>query len=195
MTAQAYEADRALVARVLANDPRAYEELSVRLAPVIDGRLARARARYPAIAGSADDLRQELMMALLDDNCAVLRTYEGRSALSTWIYAIATRFFFRRGRREDHRAQRISTEEPAEQLGSGEASPELQALRGEQIRGVRSALAELEQDEQLMLKMLYESDASSETVGRVLGISDAGVRMKKRRLLAKLARVLEGLWP
>jgi RNA polymerase sigma factor (sigma-70 family) len=191
----AHEQDLALVRRVLEKDARAYQELQAVIAPVVDKRLRRARDLYPAIRANAEDLRQELYMLLVENDFALLRSYEGRSALSTWIYAIATRFFFRRARWETNRAERTERRDRGSKLGAPDVSPEAATMRIEQIDGVRAAIAGLSDEEQILVKMIYETEASASVVGRVLGISDAGVRMKKKRVLAKLAEMLAGLWP
>ncbi len=188
-----YHEDVALVARVLAREDGAHDALVARLTPVVQERANAAARRFALPDDRRDDLVQELWVMLGEHNYRVLRSYAGRSLLTTFAYAIATRFFFRRARKlHDSEAKRPTAELPVS-LEDPAPSPLSEAARRSEASRVREVVEALDDDDRYLLHMFYEQDATAELVGRSLGISPAGVRMKKRRLLARLGKKLAAL--
>ncbi|MEQ8280685.1 MAG: sigma-70 family RNA polymerase sigma factor [Deltaproteobacteria bacterium] len=186
-----YREDEALVARVLAREDGAHDALVARLTPVVQERANAAARRFALTDDRRDDLVQELWVMLGEHDYRVLRSYAGRSLLTTFTYAIATRFFFRRARKL--RDTRIPTAEVPTSLEDPAPSPLNEAARRSEAARVREVVEALGDDDRFLLHMFYEQDATAELIGRSLGISAAGVRMKKRRLLAKLGKKLAAL--
>ena len=188
--------DVQLIRRVVAGEDGAYPAFMAIAEPVVDRRLRRAMERFPTSSLKSEDLKQEFFMMLLDRDYKVLRSFEGRSALTTFIHAIATRFFWRRAR-DTMRQQTLTIVDDTQMttLPDPAPSPQEHALRKSQVAAVRAALAELSDTDLVLVKMLFEQDSNAVTVARLLGISAAGVRMKKKRLLAKLEVQLAHLNP
>ena len=178
--------DVELIQRVVAGQDGAYEAFMAVAEPVVDRRLRRAMNRFPAASLKAEDLKQEFFMMLLDRDYKVLRSYEGRSKLTTFIHAIATRFFWRRARETVRKQTTVVDDAKVATLPDPAPSPQEYALRRSQVDAVRAVLADLSDSDLVLVKMLFEQDSNATTVARLLGITAAGVRMKKKRLLAKL---------
>ncbi len=81
-----------------------------------------------------------------------------------------------------------------EQPDERESAEALQ-MRKTEIREVRSAIANLPSQDRLLLAMVFEQGLPAREIGQSLGLTPSGVRMKKQRLLRKLAKRLKGLWP
>lgn len=181
--------------RVAGREPGAHAELEARIAGIVSSCLKRALAGKGLESHEAD-LRQAFSLFLLERDARVLRTYRGDAALTTWIHAVAGRFFRAQVKRlAAEQARRSDGDDPEGAAGPDPENPEGQSLRRDQIEGVREVLGSLSDSERLLLALMYEQDAPARVVAQSLGVTPAGVRMKKKRLLEKLARRLEGLWP
>lgn len=180
MLAGSHENDQLLVARALARDPAALIALDARV---------RQAAAHAARRGRLDeaDLHQSLHLALFERDAHLLQSYAGRAALTTWLTAIARRMAWRQSREQEHPQLPDSQEETE--------SPERATLRADTITGVRGVLDALPEDERLLLKLLVENETPAHVVAAALGITPDGVRMRKMRLLRKLADKLKGWWP
>jgi len=186
--------DLALVARVIDGDEGAFSELQSHTRGIVESCLSRTRKRWPDAIGEGGDVRQEFYTMLIDRDYRVLRGYRGEAALTTWIHTLAIRFFYRRARKLQKSVHYSLDDQHTPPEAAGE-SPERLHLQAEQIEGVREVLGRLSTEERVLLKLLFEEDAPTHVVGQALGITAAGVRMKKKRLLKKLTKKLKDLWP
>jgi RNA polymerase sigma-70 factor (ECF subfamily) len=94
-----------------------------------------------------------------------LPRFEGRSALSTWVYQIACRTIWRlRRRRDEHRVGRL---DEGIELESGE-SPVDRAAASEQERMLWAAVAKLEPRQAMAIELHYRRGMSVEEVGAIL---------------------------
>lgn len=189
-----HASDLALIRAVIRREDGAFANLEAKTEGIVGACLTKAIARWPAMRTERDDLAQSFEVFLVEDDFRVLRTYAGRAALTTWIHSVAIRFFYRKARRLS--AHKTTPLEPntLALVRDSAADPEARAVANAQLNGVRKAIAECTADEQAMLRLIYEQELPAHDVGKILGISGAGVRMKKKRLLARLASRLEGLW-
>ena len=112
VSVHAHHGDQGLVAAVLARTPGAQARLDAHLDVAIERCLARLLARWPEAAADRADLRQGLALHLVRDDCRVLRSYRGEARLTTWVHAVATRYFHQEIQRLV-RAQRAPAGEPA----------------------------------------------------------------------------------
>ncbi len=185
--------DRDLVAAVVAGEPGAYERLRERVARVVSGCLANVTGAAPWLRRHEPDLRQGFELMLVADDFRVLRSFAGRSALTTWIHVLATRYFRRQAGRLRAREAPLVEGTLPERVEAAEASPEAARLRREREELARAMVASLPDRDQVLLAMIYEQGLDSVEVARALGLSASGVRMRKARLLERLARRFEGI--
>ena len=184
--------DLALIQRVIAGDQAAHRIFMEHTGRITRKCLANVRGRCPWIQAEEADLLQRFTLMLLENDHRVLRSYAGQSRLTTWIYVIATRFFQRQAGKL--KREEVALEPGRDQPDEAESAETLQ-MRKAQIQGVRKVLSALSPQERLMLTMTYEQGLPAHEVGKMMGLTESGVRMKKQRLLKKLAKRLKGLWP
>ncbi len=186
------EDDLARVRAVIRGEDGAFERLKQDTAGIVMSCLGRAIAKRPASRPDRDDLLQSFYLFLLQDECRVLTTYSGRAALTTWMHSVAIRFFFRQTARIERRVHTPIDEASARELPTDAPNPEEATLTTARVTAVRALLDGLPDDDRVMLKLMYEQEASATVVGEVLSLSAPAVRMKKKRLFARLAAKLGG---
>jgi RNA polymerase sigma-70 factor, ECF subfamily len=113
--------DRALVARCLADEPGAFEELYRRFAP----RVFTLACRMTGSRASAEDLMQEVFLLVYRK----LGGFKGEAALGTWIYRLATNCCLDFLRSRHHRFDQASEELDEGTAPAGGDSP----LRAERL--------------------------------------------------------------
>lgn len=187
--------DRLLVERAIRGDSGAFDALRRHIEPAVRRCLARVIKAWPEVAGEAEDLRQALEVHLVEHDARVLRSYRGEASLDTWVHAVATRFFFRRASRWTAKSRALRSEGEVDTLSTEDDSPEQSTLRNQRRRRVRAALDACSDDERLLYAMLFEQGVDAVRLADALGTKPSTIRMRKKRLLDKLARRLEGLWP
>ncbi len=186
--------DLALVQKVIAGDNDAHQLFMEQAQKIAQKCFANVRRRSPWVSQEEADLLQRFWLMLLDKERRVLRTYSGQARLTTWLYVLATRFFQREAgqlKRLNNALDSKTSQEPLDERESAETTQ----MRRTEIREVRNALARLPSQDRLLLAMLFEQDLPAHEIGQTLGLTPSGVRMKKQRLLKKLAKRLKGLWP
>lgn len=181
--------DRELIARCIAGEAAAWEELVRRHVDLLSHTV---RGSLGAAAGPAEveDVLQALFLRLWDDGRRRLRGFEGRCRLSTWLAACARRLAIDRRRRrreipsgagEDGRSEDASPPSLLAELRAPGPGPEEAALAGE----VEGALRRLPERDRLLLRLVYWDGASYEEAARFLGappnsVSPWIVRAKER---------------
>lgn len=114
------QGDRALVARCLADEPGAFEELYRRFAP----RVFTLACRMTGSRVSAEDLMQEVFLLVYRK----LGGFKGEAALGTWVYRLATNCCLDFLRSRHHRFDQAS-----EELDEGAPPPTGGPLRAERL--------------------------------------------------------------
>lgn len=183
--------DLAIVESVIRGEAGAHDLFLEKTQRVVDACFANLAARSPWLRNDEADLKQRFQLMLLEGDYRVLRTFEGRAQLSTWIHVIALRFFRRQAgviKSRPPNAEPIEVEDPAE-------NAETRQLRRAEIARVREVLHTLEDSDRLLLQLLYEQELDATAAGKILGLTPSGVRMRKQRLLSKLVEKLKDLAP
>lgn len=91
--------------------------------------------------------------------------------------------------REDS-LERLLVEEHA-QFHMDEAGPEEQTIRADTLRRLRSALQELEPEEADLIHALFYKGLSERQLSKKTGIPQRTIHDRKRKILAKLHKLLE----
>ncbi len=121
-----------------------------------------------------------------------LRQFEGRSSFVTWLGRIATNLCFRR--REKAELPSVSLEERArEEEGhpdrtppSAGPTPEQRVLQEEMKRTIRSAIAELPEPDQTVLRLRDIEQLSAAETAEQTGLTVAAVKARLHRARARL---------
>jgi RNA polymerase sigma-70 factor (ECF subfamily) len=172
--------DGDLLVRTGAGDRDAFEELYSRYArPVLGLALRRLGDRH-----RAEDAMQETFAAVWRS----ARTYRPeRGAGGTWLYAVARNAIADRGR------QRREPPMEAPDTASDEPGPSEQAEQGWVAWRVHRAVAELPDQERVLVELAYWSGLSQSEIAEYVGIPLGTVKTRTRSGLARLAAVLEDM--
>lgn len=181
--------DLELVRAVLDGDEVAFARLRRQIDKVVRSCLGQVVATAPWLRQHEADLLAAFDLLLVEDGHRTLQRYAGRAALTTWIHVIALRFFRRQAGRIKARSFAPLEGEP-DRVDPGPDAEALLAREGERA-SVRAATRALPAEDQLLLGLFYEQGMNASQVAKVLGITASGVRMRKARLLARLAEVLK----
>lgn len=130
----------------------------------------------------AEDVTEQVFMDALEG----LERYEEQGRQAAWLFTIARRRVadFHRGR-SDHLPFDESLDTPADQPHlDGEVS------RRERLAHLDTLLASLDGEQQELLRLRFAADLTYAEMGRVIGKSEAAVKMAVRRLLTQL----RGAW-
>src|SRR5215831_7895914 len=118
--------EQALVDRLIARDPAAWDRFVREYGPTL------IRAAAAAGAREAEDVAQKVCELLLEADGRLLRTFRGRSTLSTWLIGIARHQALMQLRKERTRAALPprpppAAVEPLEELLSAETDEQVAA--------------------------------------------------------------------
>jgi RNA polymerase sigma-70 factor (ECF subfamily) len=194
--------DEQLVPRLRAGDETAFAELVDRL----HGRLLGLARTFTSSPGLAEDMVQETWLAVIRG----LPGFEGRSALTTWIFAILVRRARTMAAREAKRGRleagangaapdAAEWEPGAGRRGLWESTPVPWALEdpaalyqsGEALEVVRTAFATLPEGQRQVVFLRDVQDMPSREVCNILDLSETNVRVLLHRGRARIRRALD----
>ena len=178
--------DRELLARVITGDAEALETLMTRYS----GRVYRLAYGITRSAPDAEEVVQDVFLQIIDKGAG----FEGRAALSSWIYRITTNLSLnkRRGKRREvetsldellptflpdgHRAG-----DRAFLVADWSGTPDGALLSGEARRVLEAALDRLPEHYRAVLVLKDVEELSNEEVAQVIGDSVAAVKTRLHR--------------
>lgn len=166
--------DRELLNRCLAGMDGAWEAFVEHyLALITHVVQSTAKVRYSQLP---DDLRDELvaeiLLALVDDDYAILRRFRGQSSLGTYLVVVARRIAARRLARMTNSIQETQAF-AAEQNASGEGADASREL--EDREEVQDLLGKLPAVEAKAIRMFHLEHRSYSEIGQQLGIPENSV--------------------
>lgn len=174
-----------LVDRARAGDRVALELLLSRLAPAIH----RFGLRMCKNAEDADDVLQDTLLNVATH----LDGFEGRSSLTSWVFALTRSACARR--RRGLKNQPPVADDAAPEAVSGAPSPEAQAEQAELTRALASALDQLSDDHREVILLRDVEGLSAPEAADALGLSVDALKSRLHRareaLRLALAPVLE----
>lgn len=199
--------DRELVRRCIAGEGRAWEDL---IRDHVD-RLYRCVATVLAVPGGAtrdgevEDVLQSLFLKLWEDDRRRLRTWQGRSRLSTWLVTVARREALdhlkrqRRGRRHAVPLPSGNGTRFERLLGELEVGPLEELETAERDRRVQDAVSRLPRQENLLVRLVYFDEASYRDAASILGVPLNSISPWLVRARGRLRTLLrdsepEGAW-
>jgi len=169
-----------LLARARAGDRAAVEQLLAEIAP----RVHRFGERLCGNSHDADDVLQDTLVNVVQN----LHQYEGRSAFSSWIFALARSACARRRRGLKNRAP-VPSERLSEESDRG-PSPEHEAAGREVMRGVVQALDRLPPEAREAILLRDVESLSASEAAAALGVSVDALKSRLHRARAALRREL-----
>ena len=136
---------------------------------------------------AAEDVAQETLRRVLDA-CRAGKL-QNPSALPGFVFQTAQHIclqHYRSSQREGRALVRLSGEDPVQH----EAHP-LAALIGDERRdAVRNALTQLSADDRELLRQIYYEETDSAVLAQRLGVTPGAFRVRKHRVLGRLAALL-----
>jgi RNA polymerase sigma-70 factor (ECF subfamily) len=196
--------DAALVERLRAGDRAAFSAVVTDYSPMMR-HVARG---YVASTTAADDVVQEAWLTVIRS----LETFEGRSALRTWIVGIVVNIARRHGAKDARtvpwsamEADGVGTVDPARFQGQDAPhpgawtsvgapspwAPERRALDAETLGLLGAALATLPESQRLVVTLRDVDGLSGEEVCAALGLTAGNQRILLHRGRARLRQELE----
>lgn len=170
-------------------DRQAFTALFKHFAPRVKGYLM--HSGVPAQV--ADDLAQETMVSLWRHAASF---DPARASLSTWIFTIARNLRIDQHRRATANgagrtmAHDVDIWDADQQPADPQAGPAELALAAQLERGVRQALAELPDEQALLLQRSFFDEQPHASIARDLGIPVGTVKSRIRAAVAQLRRIL-----
>ena len=177
--------EQALIRQVLDGDPEPFAMIVRQYQNLVASVAYRMGVRHGAI----EDVVSEVFMKVYTR----LHQYDGRHALSSWIYRIATNHVLddiRRARRQGQVAL-ADVAEPADTRVNVAGDAEL----GERDRLVRAAVHELPEDYQRVLALKHFEELPVETIAEILDIPEGTVKIRLMRGRQRLRKILETRHP
>ena len=170
-----------LVEQARTGDRAAMEALLTKLAPVVH-RFSMSICRNPS---EAEDVEQDTLLSITSN----LNGFEGRSSLTSWVFAL-TRSSCNR-RRRGKKNQPALGDEALGELSDEAPTPEQSTERGEMTRALGAALAVLPEDYREVLHLRDIEGMSAQEAAEALGISVDALKSRLHRARAALRERLK----
>ena len=181
--------DEVLIARIAKGDRLAMEELYGRYrVPVY--RFVLRMVRNPT---TAEDLDSDVFL----DVWRQAGTFEGRSAVSTWIFSIAR---FKALNALQRRPMEELDDEKAGAIADQADDPEIALAKKDKAAVLRASLLKLSAEHREIVNLVYYQHKSVEDVAGIVGIPEATVKTRMFYARKKLSELLteQGIergWP
>jgi RNA polymerase sigma-70 factor (ECF subfamily) len=181
--------DEVLIGRIAAGDRLAMQVLYARH----HVRVYRFVLRLVRNEATAEDLISEVFL----DVWRQAGTFEGRSAVSTWMLSIARFKALSALRRKGEEAL---DEEQAEAIADHDDDPEIALVKKDKGAVLRQCLTELSAEHREIVDLVYYHEKSVEEVAAIVGIPEATVKTRMFYARKKLSELLKELgidrgWP
>ena len=175
---------RDLLQRVAAGDEAAFEDLYVQLHDRLYGFLYRLTGR----AAAAEELINDTMLVVWRSAAA----FEGRSAVSTWVFGIA----YRKARKELERTRRDRSAVPLDQVVLVEPVDADRRLRRTEIRErLTAALEQLSLEHRAVIELTYFGGHSYREIAEIVGCPENTVKTRMFHARRRLRPILRQLRP
>jgi RNA polymerase sigma-70 factor (ECF subfamily) len=182
-------ADEVLIGRIAKGDRLAMETLFARYrVPVY--RFVLRMVRNPS---TAEDLNSDVFL----DVWRQAGTFEGRSAVSTWVFSIAR---FKALNALSRRPMEELDEAKADTIKDESDDPELALAKKDKAATLRECLLKLSAEHREIVNLVYYQHKSVEDVAGIVGIPEATVKTRMFYARKKLSELLaaQGIdrgWP
>lgn len=187
------DAERALVARLLADDADAWRAFDAKYSRVVLGCIHRVLSRFTRVTGpdDVDEIYARFCLQLLAHDKKKLRTFdpERGSKLSSWLGLLATHaaYDYLRSVRRDAGTEPLSE---TERLSSDEPSPYEMSLLHERARIAAQVMSQLSERDREFVELYFGEGLEPEEIAREMGINVKTVYSKKHKITARLESLL-----
>ena len=168
--------DRDLIRDLLAGGPESWDRFVQGHRLVVFKAVHAAAYRFRATPADVEDAAGQVFLELLEDDAKLLRSFQGKSALTTWLSVIAYRTAAREFSRRT-RAREVETSRPAARPRSRDTD-------------VLEQMEKLPEADRRALVLFHIEEASYKEIADRLGIPANQVGMVLLRAREKLAKFL-----
>jgi RNA polymerase sigma-70 factor (ECF subfamily) len=181
--------DKELIGRIAARDQTAMSVLYARH----HVRLYRYLARLTRNEATAEELMNEVFL----ECWRKANSFEGRSAVSTWLFSIAHNRAISQLRK---RSEDPLDEDAASQIADDQDTPEVSEQKRDKAAVMRACMEHLSADHRAIIDLVYYQDSSVAEAAQILQIPENTVKTRMfyaRKKLAELMREagLDRGWP
>ena len=138
----------------------------------------------------AEDLTHDVFIKVM----ATLKSFQGKSKFSVWLYSVTYNFCVDYTRKESSKPKWIAdsddTIERMADIDIPEVDEELFAIRARQLQKM---LDQIHPQEKMMLLMKYQDDLSIEEIGDALNLKNSAVKMRLKRARDKVIELQKKL--
>lgn len=185
--------ERALVERLLRDEPRAWREFDAKYSRLVLGCIHRVLSRFSRIAGrhDVDEIYARFCLQLLAQDKKKLRAFdpERGNKLSSWLGMLATHatYDYLRSLRREGSVEPLAD---GERLSSDRPSPFDMSLLHERARIAARVMAQLSERDREFVQLYFGEGLEPEEVATEMGISVKTVYSKKHKITARLEGLL-----
>jgi len=130
-------------------------------------------------------LAEDLTSSVFEKALANFEKYSSdKASFSTWIFAIARNTVIDYYR-VDGKRHTVPVEEAADKP-SGDLSPEEEFEKKEEVRRLRTCLAQLPDEEQEIIRLKFGAELNNRQIAKILGMSESNVGTRLYRAVKKL---------
>ena len=192
-------AERQLVAQLVAGERTAWIEFVERFQRVVFARVNRVltQSGIQSNSNDSDDIVAELFASLLANNMKMLRSFEHRSTISTWLTIIAHRMSLRavtKLKRREH-ANRdstlASTGSLADLPGSPLDDPVTNLIGIENRSTIHRKIALLKPADRQVIELFHFQNLGYREIAKRMGLSENSVGSRLTRAQRRLRRLME----
>ena len=141
--------------------------------------------RYIQYRVNSMQLTEDLTSATFEKALVNFSRYSSDKAkFSTWIFSIARNVVIDHYR-VSQRKQTAPLEEASE-VASKDPSPEEELFQGEELARLQGYLAQLQQDEQEIIRLKFVAELNNRQIAKMLGLSESNVGTRLYRAVRKL---------
>ena len=187
--------DYGLVQRLVAGDAVAWKLFVQRFQRLVLARVlvAAREVNQPLVQADAEDLCAEVFSQLVTGNFAVLRRFEGRSTLSTWLCVVTRRIVLRKlsiARREPSRP--VQPMPPLDSLPGADGNDPLAILIGGEDRALlATGMAQLGERQRQLACLFYIDGRSYREISEQLQIPMNSIGPTLARIHDKLRAAMK----
>jgi len=161
--------DRSLLTRCLSGTAGAWEQFIDRYLPLVTHVVNSAgNTRLGAIPEQwRDDIVAEVLLAIIDNDYAVLRQFRGQSSLGTYLVVVARRVAVRKLSKMRVASTKELASEPAHSNGD--------ALQLENSEEVQAMLTQMPETEATAIRMFHLEHRSYSDIGQHMGLPENSI--------------------
>ena len=195
--------ERRLIIRLLAGESEAWSKFVDRYQRVVFARVNQVLIQYgkSVETNEADDVVADLFTSLLANNMRMLRRFEHRSTLATWLTIIAHRMSLRAAMKSKRKSVKTNQLDPMtgqtptqslEQLAVDPAENPLARLMTTENRSkIRHQLTMLKEADRQVIELFHFEKLSYREIASRMGMSENSVGPRLTRAQRRLRQLME----